>query len=183
MYHFLPLAEKRLLRREYRVRFAIVFLVVMSFVAVLGCAFILPAWILADIKEQTVEKRLAVAEDAVSRNQDGELNAILDSTKQEIKLLRNEEGFLPFRTVLETIIDNRTSGISLQQFSFSRISVESDVAVIVKGIYRDRDSLVNFRKNLEREKMFTRVDLPIASLAKGRDAEFSIELTAVSPKP
>jgi hypothetical protein len=42
---------------------------------------------------------------------------------------------------------------------------------------------VNFRKNLEREKMFTLVDLPVASLAKDRDAEFSMELTAVMPKP
>jgi Tfp pilus assembly protein PilN len=183
MYHFLPLAEKRILRREYRVRFAVVCLVLFSFITTLGATFIMPAWILADIKEQTVDKRLSILHDAVVKKQGGELGVVLDNTKQDMKLLRNEEGFLPFRTVLETVIDNRTPGVSLRQFSFGRISVEGDVAVSVRGVSRDRDSLVNFRKNLEREKMFTLVDLPVASLAKDRDAEFSMELTAVMPKP
>jgi Tfp pilus assembly protein PilN len=183
MYHFLPLVEKRILRREYRVRFAIACLVVLSFVTMLGGVFILPAWILADIKEQTVDKRLSILHDVVTKKQNLELNVVLDNTKKEMKLLRSEEDFLSFRTVLGAVIENKTSGVSLQQFSFSRISAEGDVAISVRGVYRDRDSLVNFRKNLEREKFFTRVDLPIANLAKGRDAEFSIELTAVMPKP
>ncbi|TAK57035.1 hypothetical protein EPO17_03075 [Patescibacteria group bacterium] len=182
MYHFLPLAEKKLLRREYRIRFATVVLATLSFLVVLGGAFLLPSWFLADIKEQTVEKRMEIVQNAMAKKQDQQLNLVLENTKRELKLLRTGEDFLPFRGVLEAIIDNKTFGVSLQKFSFGRISVEGDMAVIVQGVSRDRDALVNFRKNLEREKMFTRVDLPIASLAKGRDAEFNIELTAVTPK-
>lgn len=183
MYHFLPLAEKRMLRQEYRVRFAIVGLVLFSGLLLLGTILLLPAWSVADIKEQTVEKRLEILQNAVSKKQDGVLNTILDTTRNDIHLLREGEGFLSFRTVMETILSDRSSGISLQSFSFLRISVEGDVGVVVRGVYRDRDALVNFRKNLEREKMFIRVDSPIANLAKGKNADFSIELTAVAPKP
>ena len=183
MYHFLPLAEKRLLRQEYRIRFVIVALVVFSILVLLGTAFLLPTWFVANIKEQTVEKRMDILQHTISKKQDGALNTISDNTKSEIKLLRNGEDFVPFRTVLEIIIDNRSSGVSLQSFSFSRVNIDGDITVVVRGVYRDRDSLVNFRKNLEREKMFTRIDLPIANLAKGRDADFSIELTAVALKP
>jgi len=183
MYHFLPLVEKRMLRREYRVRFVIVGSVLLSALILFGTVFLLPAWSVADIKEQTVEKRMEILRNTMLKKQDSTLNVLLDTTKNDIRLLRAGEDFLSFRTVLETLLSNRTSGVSLQSFSFSRISTEGDVGVVVRGVYRDRDALVNFRKNLEREKMFTRVDLPIASLAKGKNADFTIELTAVMFKP
>lgn len=172
-----------MLRREYRVRFIIVGAVLFSALVVLGIIFLLPAWSVADIKEQTVEKRMEILRNTMLKKQDSSLNGVLDTTKNDIRLLRTGEDFLPFRTVLETVLSNRTSGVSLQSFSFSRISAEGDVGVVVRGVYRDRDALVNFRKNLEREKMFTRVDLPIANLAKGKNADFTIELTAVMIKP
>ncbi len=164
-------------------RFVIVGLALLSASLLFGIILFLPAWSVADIKEQTVEKRIEILRNTVSEKQDGALSALLDNTRNEIQLLRTGEDFLPFRTVLETLLGNRTSGVSLQSFSFSRISAEGDVGITVRGIYRDRDALVNFRKNLEREKMFTRVDLPIANLAKGKNADFTIELTAVIPKP
>lgn len=182
MYHFLPLAEKRMLRQEYRVRFAVVGCMFFSMVAVFGVLLLLPAWFVADIQEQTVKKRIEILQNTVAKKQDAALSVLLDTTKSDIKLLMNGEDFLSFRTIMETILDNRTAGVSLHSFSFLRISAEGAVGVVLKGVYRDRDALVNFRKSLEREKMFTRVDFPISNLAKGKNADFSIELIAVNSK-
>ncbi len=182
MYHLLPLAEKRLLLSEYKTRFLIVSLVALLVLILLGIVFLLPSLFLADAKNQAVNSRIKILKDTVLSKQDSTISTIFESTKSDLKLLTSGQDSLSLRTLLETIINDRISGISIRSFSFSRIEADGSILATIKGVYTERDSLVAFRKSLEREKIFNRVDLPISSLAKSKNADFTIELVASEPK-
>jgi hypothetical protein len=51
------------------------------------------------------------------------------------------------------------------------------VTVVLQGKALTREGLIAFKKNLEQDKRFSGVELPISDLAKSKDIPFALRLS------
>lgn len=176
MFNLLPKNEKEAIRREYRLRLAIVILW-MSFGSLLiASVLLLPSFLLSSEKEKAAKQRYENLNASVKQNASDNFDAVLRDAKQRLELLGHESpGVLLHRLVLR-IASLKSDRVSLSNFSFVG-GEKGKKNVTIAGVARDRTSLLAFVKALERAELFEAVAVPISNFAKDTDIDFSITAT------
>jgi adenylate cyclase class IV len=54
-------------------------------------------------------------------------------------------------------------------------SASSSAEIVIQGKSKTRESLLTFKKNLEQDKMFYDIEMPISDLAKTIDSTYAIK--------
>ena len=170
----LPLPERIILRREYRVRSLIVFSFTVSLAAFIGIAALFPAFIKASETVQAAEDQAS----ATTKSTDGanlkdfQTNMLRSLALLEVLSSDNGprlsdivngivalRGDLKFDSITVNLVSSTTAGVSLD------------------GVAPTRDSLLRFKSDFESGPSGNKVDLPVSELAKSSNIRFSIQLT------
>ncbi len=174
-YTFLPYSEQRDIKRDYRVRAAIVFLFFLSVAFMAGIASLFPAYIHA-----SVEKGFHLRAVAALRQTSGA--AALASAEQSLASSTALMSALsasvtpgPFSQAVEDIAAAR-GNMSLNSFEVSR-SGASGLSISIQGFAPTRDSLIAFKGRLNDLSPGITVTLPVSELAKDANIPFSIQIT------
>ncbi len=173
----LPEDEIKSLRREYRIRLIIIFLFFISIAVVIGILSLFPAylavyspdtWALARYDEQQVNKQLISTE---------EMQKQLARTQMIVQKITVAEDSAGYADMVENILSHRTGKISITSFDLSRSAGTTTSAVaVITGKASSREALINFKKNLEGDTRFKKVELPLSDLAKNRDIKFTLTI-------
>lgn len=177
MANLLPLTEKKNIRREYRARIGIVFLLLLSTLIIIATISLIPLYISSSYK----------LNDILAQIEDEKQNSFREDDKQDpikitqdanakLLVLRKKDSILPLSSELTTIIVGyKPSDVKIDAILYDRGL--SDGKITLNGIARNRETLLSFLKSLERESMFKKVNLPISSFVKETDIKFSIRIT------
>jgi hypothetical protein len=175
----LPLHERVALRREYRVRAAIVFCFTVSLAILLGIAAMFPAFLRASTEARSAEQTAVSLEKEKKNNG---LSLIQQSVAQSQKLLVSFTGktmTTKKSAIIESIVSmrgaNKLNSIQILQ------SGTSTVTVSLQGFAPTRDGLSAFKGRLESSVPGNKVDLPISELAKSTNIPFSLRLVETLP--
>ncbi len=175
MYHtLLPQKERRMIRREYRIRALIVFLFVVSLAGVIGIVSLFPAYVRATVEAKASQAELA----KIEKNQAATL-AIVQKRVTESKKILSE---------ITKDTANQKLSIWAQNFALNRGAVKiislnvdivstSSLAVLVRGVAPTRESLLAFKQRIESEIPGSKSELPLSELAKGTNIDFSLNFT------
>ncbi len=183
MMNLLPFVEKKKVRMEYRLRFAVVLVFALALLVFTNAVLLAPSYIRAFSKHNLVEQQfvavagsveaqkardLAEKEAAVKiREINKKLNLFVsEKTQADAPLVPSE--------MFRKIIGLKTPAIKIFGITYSA-TLEKE-QFVVNGKSADRDNLALFVETLKKETVFTLVDLPISSYAKSVDIEFSITL-------
>ncbi len=90
-------------------------------------------------------------------------------------ILKPDTPMLAVTNIIDIINKNKTSRIILTSISYSKLTAEVPIIGVV-GIARNRQSLVSFTQELERDEHIVSVDLPVSSFAKETDIPFSLNI-------
>lgn len=169
----------KILRRDYRIRLTSVLLFGVSIAFIIGICALIPSYMLSKEKlasaSQDLQSLKTRREESGAARQEKEIFASRDL----INKVNSHVSPIALYSVVESIVSARSSGISL-----TRMSVDTGAAtaakdalgtISVSGVARDRDSLIAFKHNLEKNGRFTKVELPLSDLAKSRNIDFSIK--------
>ncbi len=173
----LPYEEVKKLKNEYRIRLAITALLFISSALVVGVLALFPAHTLSRIQEDAVT--LQVRELDKMRKVQGvdQIESDLDRVRTYTEKINEYESPLSFTDGIKKIISHRNYGIYINSFDMSFDGATSSKAtVVVQGKAINRDTLIEFRKNLENDSYFSKVELPLSDLAKSKDVNFSLRL-------
>jgi hypothetical protein len=168
--------EKRYyLRREYLGRLSNVFLGILIFCLVFYLILMVSNNFLVSFEKIAVENET----NSLSKSS---FQKELDDYEKSIKHLQNEYNIFSKNIVnpTEVIFILKTKempGINLTAISFQKTE-EGLVKLEIKGISKNRDTLVNYVNNLKTTSLFKDVNVPISSLAKSIDIPFSISTSA-----
>jgi hypothetical protein len=177
-YTFLPYNEQRAIKREYRVRAAIVLLFFLSVAIIVGVGSLFPAYIHASQEEASRLRDVAALKNA-------DETKALESTEKDLEestiLMSNlasstETG--PFSEAIATIAAIR-GPVAITSFAVEQPS-PSIVSIIIQGQAPTRDALLAFKNRLDGLAPGTSVDLPISELARDSDIQFSVQVTEPS---
>ena len=176
MINVLPVLEKKVLRKEYWMRFSTIILNLILVVGFVATLLLLPSYFLSKDKEQIVERQLEAFN---KENPDLAINNV-DKTIKDINsklemLNSNMTSFQVNEKVLNNILKSRTPGITFSQILFNKR--EGGFILEVHGIAENRDALRNFKTELDSNPNFSSVDLPISNFLEKADLVFTISIS------
>lgn len=173
MFNLLPQAEKKALRREYRIRLAVVSLWLLFAVCAISSVLLLPSFLLSSEKEKAARQRFEALSRSIERQSVADLDAVLQKTKSRLTLLSGEAPKLFLYELLTLIVSAKTNQISLTNFYLIG-PVEGKREIAIAGVSKDRSALTSFIKALERTGPFEKVEAPISNFAKDTDIDFEV---------
>lgn len=175
----LPLKERNILRREYRMRVMIIFCFLLSLAGLIGAAALFPSFLFALNEEK---EQLQTLKNIKKTENDGGVTKLELEFKRDnelIKLLSEESKIPPPSNTIQSVVGVR-GPVKLTTISVDNSS--SDViSIIIQGIAPNRDTLLAFKGRLEQLVPGGGVELPVSDLAKSKDLQFSMRITQTFP--
>ena len=169
--------EKRyFLRREYFGRLANVFLGIIIFCLVFYGVLLLSNGFLVNFEKSAVEgesKRLS--ESTLQKDLD-EYETKLSHVQQEYNLFSKET--IHPTSIINIIKQKEIAGIILSNITFQKVDEEGNIKLEIKGVAKNRDTLINYSNSLKTDVLFKDVNIPFSSLAKNSDIPFSLSVSA-----
>jgi hypothetical protein len=178
-YTFLPSAEQKNIKREYRIRAAIVLLFFLSVALVVGVGSLFPAYIHASQEEASRLRDVAALKNADQTKALESTENSLTKSSALMSALASSTVPAPFSAAIAAIAAIR-GPIVVTSFSFGQQSASS-LVVIVEGNAGTRASLLSFKSRLLDLAPGVSVDLPISELARDNDIQFSMQVTEPLP--
>ena len=174
MFNLLPLSEQVSIKKQYRLRRAIVFLGFLVASLAVAIIFLIPSYLLSIAKEREVASQLESTKKAASPQNKEDLSLALKEINQKIQALKTGKN-IPVAEFFEAILSHKSSSIKIIRLILSH-AASPDGEVSITGIAKDRETLVLFAKELRLDSHFKDAILPPSNLAKDKDIEFSITL-------
>lgn len=167
------------LKREYFIRFLIVFLFFVSCGVILGIFSLAPSYVLSlNGERDTLKEVQALQKGRQARGTDAISNE-LSATYALIKSIEKDYDKASFSKTIDEIASLRTPQIFYSSISLQKLdrTATSTITAIVQGKALTRDSLLKFKKNLESDPNISKVDLPVSDLAKSKDISFAVKFS------
>ncbi len=177
MFNLLPENLKQKIKSEYKIRLLIAILIFVVFLEFTFLALLAPSWLSSYYRK----KEMLVNEDAKIVAQLASSTSSIISTIQltnnRLRTLDNSFQYPSVAPALNVILSKKTNSIHINQLSFTLNNDKNKTASIaLSGISATREALVSFSKNLQNSGVFKSVDLPVSSLTKDSNLEFSINI-------
>lgn len=176
MFNVLPENLKMQIKKEYRLRLLIVIFICIIFVLSSLLIFMLPPWVISSYKEWDVSSRVSNVSKSLSASNANAISAVVSSTNLKLNIINNTLQYPEITPIINVILINKTSGITIREFLYTSPNPQEG-SITINGVANSREALVRFSKTLEQTKVFKTVDLPVSNLAKGKNIEFSVNLT------
>lgn len=175
----LPLQERKTLRREYRLRVAIVLCFMLAFAGLIGIVSLFPAYISMSIKERSELEAVA----ALKKQKDDSGMADIEGTLKADAGLLNAALPLSGGVAPSSVVESVVSASGPVRITSLTVEQGDDLAfnVGIQGVAPDRDALLAFQNRLEALAPGNKAVLPISELAKNSNIPFSIQLTEKLP--
>jgi len=177
MANLLPVAEKKKIRKEYRIRLGIVAMFLFAGLVVVAIVLLTPSYILSSFKYSSAFSQLEIEKKKISDAAAG-LDPIKEAKDINAKLivLEREGSLMPLSyDIFTTIVGHKPQNVKINAIFYDRENMDGRISI--NGLSKDRETLLSFLKSLEGENMFDRVELPISSFVEGEDIEFSIRIS------
>jgi len=179
MINLIPPTAKRVMVREYWMRVAYVWSLLLCTTLVLVATFLVPSFVLVGSQLAAYESQIVEAEAMASEQ--AALVATVEEANQQATHLNAVAEIVPTQSYINRIDALAGSNIKLTQISISRTELLVST-VLVSGVATTRENLARFRDALLAAEEFTAADLPLASLAANSDNIFTITLTVTPPR-
>jgi Tfp pilus assembly protein PilN len=173
MFNLLPKVNKNAIRREYRIRLAVVSLWLLFAALLISSLLLLPALLLSSEKERAAQERFAALEASAKRGDEAGFDAALRDAESRLSVLQSEAPKSLLHELLTRIVSSKNDRVSLTNFSFIK-GADGRHEIAVSGAAKSREALRSFIQALERTNAFSRVDAPISNFVKDTDINFEI---------
>jgi len=173
MINLLPTFEKRRLRKEFWLRFAVLALGFVVLAEVITVVSFFPSYYSISMNMSNLTNRLEMGNSRLPKS-DGMVQDDVDLLRTNISLLKGTPGDeVTPSYLIDTVARIKGPDITLWEFAYDRTQGVFEV----RGFAKTRDALTLFRKNMRDEKVFTSADLPSNLLLKESNIDFTMKVS------
>lgn len=176
MINLLPLENKIAIKKEYLRRILVVGGIFLFSIIILGNILTFSIFFLMDKQEKEYSSSLAMTNIHLSKENKDEIEAfVLDINSKTGDFLESQSKLRSMSGIIKEIISAKEGPIKIENISFSRgdgKKIKDNISV--KGVGATRAGLLKFIENLERSRMFSGVQSPVANLLRERNINFSL---------
>lgn len=174
MFTLIPRDYRIKVIRYYRLRLALVFLILLIFSTTLLIGFFLPTYLNVSSEHKSLIDQESTINRSIAKKNSDDLSKTIKKLTASINFI-NKPDKISMDEILK-VFKYQNSNVQLNKIDY-KISTVDGYTILISGIATTRKSLSEFAKSLEKEISFKKVDLPISNLAKDSDIPFSITIT------
>jgi len=165
--------------RQMRLLVTVLFLLLMI-VAIAG-ALLVPAYIISSLKENSLSDKLAAEKHGESFDTETAMNkTIADINKKAFMFSIPNTAPVLSADILQPVFALIPQGVAVTEMSVGT-DANKQTALILSGTAGNRQALELFVKNLQTDKHFSKIDLPISNFVKDANIDYKITCT-LSPE-
>lgn len=179
MFNLLPEKEKREIKKQYRMRRCVVFLILFSFIFLASLIFIVPSYILTVYKVQEIEQEIQSVQNQLDRKNKAQLSMQLEELRVKIETISSDSSGLLFYDLIKKVLAKKPADVLVKGVLINSSIVDDErvYKIQLTGEARTRSAIVQYKNVLERGGDYDTVELPIESLASQFDTPFDLNLT------
>lgn len=172
MSNLLPQEQKKVLKKEYILKLAIVGNVLFSIVIVTALILLGTFWLRLWNEENVLKQNIKL----LNLNTDEKAQSeIVKNVNSQIKTLQIKTHILSSTDALRLVLKNKNRGIKIFNIEFNNTILGGKINI--SGNADTRENLIAFIQNLEKEKIIKMADSPISNLSKNNNIQFNIIIT------
>ncbi|MEK7179850.1 MAG: hypothetical protein AAB706_00055 [Patescibacteria group bacterium] len=176
MFNLLPNEEKKDIYTTYSIRRAILGLLFLFLAGIVMCVSLIPSFVLTKAKESEILQQIEFLNTSLALKNVNVLNQAIITARDDVKVLKD---FASKSTsvfdLFNKILEKKSANIRLTGILFGAVSDKRQI--VLNGIAKDREALLEFAQSIGREKAFSDISLPVSNFAKNKDIEFSFSVT------
>ena len=176
MINLIPNEEKKKKVRDFYFRLFVVSLFVLSFSILIADAVFLPSYFIASAKKNFINSQLTTQKAKPLPEVDKEILSQISDLEKRLTLIENtrKDKYIVSARVINEIIFKKISDIKINKISYQNNLTGKIIRV--SGTAKSRERLLLFRRALEDDPEFKKVDLPISNFIKGSNISFFLTL-------
>ncbi|HAS80951.1 MAG: hypothetical protein UR25_C0003G0113 [Candidatus Nomurabacteria bacterium GW2011_GWE1_32_28] len=177
MINLIPIEKKKGMYKDFYFRIVIVLFLMLGLSFSVASVAILPSYIISSVERNSIDEKLNIQEnEAIPIPDQNTLNAVED-LKNKLSSIENiKENKLVFsQKVINEIIFKKTPIIKIIEISYQN-DIQTGENISIRGIAPSREALLLFRRALEDNIAFSKVNLPISNFIKGSNIKFYLSL-------
>src|SRR3989344_3232245 len=172
MFNLLPHQQRKIIYKEYNSRRIILALNFLNLTGLIALVLLVPPFFLINLKHNASEEEIKNLEAEIPELKNAEnLELLASQTMDKIKVLGDSPTLSPL-SVWEKIIQHKSAGIKIESFNYTNET--AGMKIVIRGTASSREALTRFARSLESEKEFKAVDLPVSSLTRDKNLDFTI---------
>ena len=177
MINLIPNEEKKEMAKDFYLRLATMSFLMLGISFLVSSVLIVPSYILSSSEKSSFETKLEIQKGEVIPLPDQNTISVIKDLKTKISLVENTEKnkVIFSQKILNEIILKKIPSIKITAISYQSDSQKGKTISIV-GKAPSREVLLSFRRALEDNPAFSKVDLPISNFIKGSNIRFYLTL-------
>jgi hypothetical protein len=177
MINLIPNEEKKKMSKDFYLRLVTVFFVMLSISLLIASIVILPTYFLFSEEEDSINTKLELQNSESIPLLDQNTLIVIKDLGSKLNLIENTQKnkFVFSQKVINEIILKKIPSIKITEISYQNNS-QTGRKINISGKAPSREVLLSFRRALEDDVAFSKVDLPISNFVKGSNIEFYLSL-------
>lgn len=137
--------------------------------------FLFPSWLISNSKKEASSERMEQLNKSKLLSDTGSTKLIISNLNKQLNIIDKSLEYPVLIKYINSIISVKTNSIKINSFQYASVS-SSTATLNIKGVSSTRDSLVEFKGDLDKLKIFRNIDLPISNYAEEKNIKFNITL-------
>ena len=177
MINLIPNEEKKKKVKDFYFRLAVVFWAVLGCSMIIASVAILPSYFLSSVKKNLVNTKLEAQKREIDPLLGQETLAVVSDLEKKLKIIEDAEQnkYIISQSVIGKIVLKKMPDIKITGIVYES-NYPGSKTISVNGTAGSRERLLLFRRALENDVAFKKVDLPISNFIKGSNIKFSLSL-------
>jgi hypothetical protein len=176
MINLLPDSEKASIYKEYRLRLLAVSLLMLLALIILAGVLLSPSYVLSMYQRRIGESTVSPA--TAEQQEYTDLVKKIKASKLTLGALKPQAVHMTPTRIIEILTKHKTSQNTITDIQYNFLPPDI-VTVTVKGVAKNRQTLIDLKSSLEKEEGITHIELPVSNLAKDANIEFSFDIRTV----
>lgn len=174
MANLLTQQSKRNLRKEQLLRYSIVFELTAVLLLVVSSVLLVPTLIVSVSKERGAQEQIAILKASGELHESSEIAESIASINERIQLVEEDTNHNHIFSLLSEVTESVPRSVSVTGLFYA---IDDGVpGMVVQGVADTRTDLLDFKAKLEKITRVEEALIPLSSLAKNADIDFSIQV-------
>ncbi len=177
MINLIPNEEKKKMSKDFYFRLVTVLFVMLSISLLIASIVILPTYFLFSTEEDSIDTELELQNSESIPLLDQNTLVVIKDLGNKLNLIEDTQKnkFVFSQKVINEIILKKIPSIKITKISYQN-NPQTGRKINISGKAPSREVLLSFRRALEDNVAFSKVDLPISNFVRGSNIEFYLSL-------
>lgn len=174
MFTLIPIEYRIKIIRSYRVRLALVCVILLIVSVLLLVGFFLPTYVNVSSEYKALIEQESTVNKSITKKNNDDLSKTIKNLTTNINYINRPDK--PSVDEILKVLNYENINVKINKIDYKITTIDA-YTIVVSGLASNRKSLSDFAKDLEKESAFKKVDLPISNLAKESDISFIITIS------